>query len=164
MGGKQAGCVGLLTLVALRHNILTVVVYDEIIAGLSAHLHLPISTSIKDQADLLSRSDLLISVHGREIVPNKLLELPKLGCINLHPCLYKYKGMNPVNRMLKDKETMASVGSHYMTDKVDEGEVIVEDYFNVAGSISAEEVYNRLYPIYSHVLIKTLDRLMWKIR
>lgn len=159
MGGKQAGSVSLLTLLALNHNVLVVVVYDQVVSGIAAHLELPIATSIKNQAGVLSQSDLLISVHGREIVPDNLLNLPKKGCINLHPCLYKYKGTNPVNRMLADGQVMASVGSHYMTEQVDEGQVIVEEFLNVNGANTAEEVYNRLYPLYSHVLIRTLDRL-----
>ena len=61
--------------------------------------------------------------------------------------------------MLADGETKASVGVHHMIDKVDMGEVIVEKFVDVTECKTAEEVYNKLYPTYAEVLIKTMEKL-----
>lgn len=157
-GGRQAGCIGLLTASVAECRIKGVIAYDNTVEALAATLHLPTFSSIKqpEVERLLSDSDLLISVHSREIVPKKLLELPRLGGINVHPCLYRYKGANPVGRLLQDGCTRASVGVHRMTEHLDEGEVLAEEFVDVAGKQTAEEVYNVLYPFYALALLKAL--------
>lgn len=161
LGSKQAGCIGLLTLAAAGCRIQGVVAYDSFVLNLVTLLHIPDFPSIKqpEVEELLTQSDLLVSVHGREIVPKKLFELPRLGSINVHPCLYRYKGANPIDRLLQDGCTQASVGVHRMTENIDEGEVLVEEFVDVRGSRSVEEVYNVLYPFYAIVLLKAIDKL-----
>lgn len=161
LGGKQAGCVGLLTLLAVGCKISGIVAYDSTIEQLAIMLRLPRFSSIKEPKveNLLSKSDLLVSVHGREIVPSRLLKLPRFGGINAHPCLYAYRGADPVGRLLRDGNTLASVGVHLMTEKVDEGEVLAEEFIDVLEKHSVEEVYNALYPHYSLALLKALQVL-----
>ena len=158
MGGRQAGCIGLLTLYAACWRPSGVVAYDDSVKHLAETLGLELFPSIRNAQfqECLSRSDLLVSVHGREIVPNKLLSIPPLGAINVHPCLYQYKGANPVARLLQDGNPKASVGVHRMTDTVDEGEVLAEEFVQVDGKNSAEEVYNALYPHYATTILKAL--------
>lgn len=156
LGSKQAGCIGLLSVFAVGYSIKGVVCYDSIVENLAAELGLPTLASIKqpEVGRLLADSDLLISVHAREIVPRKLLELPHFGGINVHPCLYRYKGSNPIGRLLQDGCTKASVGVHRMTERLDEGEVLAEEFVDVTGKQTVEEVYNILYPYYALVLLK----------
>ena len=158
LGGKQAGCVGLLTLLAVGSKISGIVAYDSTIEQLARVLNLLRFSSIRqpEVEELLYKSDLLVSVHGREIVPSRLLELPRLGGINAHPCLYAYRGANPVGRLLRDGNTLASVGIHRMTGKVDQGEVLAEEFINVEGKQSVDEVYNVLYTFYALALLKAL--------
>ncbi len=158
LGGKQAGCVGLLTTTAAGCRIKGVVAADEMVANLATGLGLPTFASVR-QAEverLLAESDLLVSVHSREIVPEKLLKLPRLGGINVHPCLYRYKGADPIERLLKDGTTRASVGVHRMTERVDEGEVLTQEFVDVTGKKTEDEVYNVLYPLYALALLKAL--------
>ena len=161
MAGKQAGCVGLLSLYAAKCEVLCVVAYDDLVKQLAKKLNLPTFSSIKDDEfiKLVNKSDLLVSVHGREIVPIEILKIPPRGCINVHPCLYKYKGANPVERLLRDNNTRASVGVHYMVEKVDAGEVIVEKFVDVSCKNTVGEVYNELYPYYALAIIEAIDKI-----
>lgn len=161
LGGAQAGCIGLLTLLAAGCKVSGIVAYDTIVERLATVLGLPTFSSVKqpELEALLCRSDLLVSVHGKEIVPDRLLELPRLRGINAHPCLYAYKGADPVGRLLRDENTNASVGVHRMTERVDEGEVLVEEFVDVTGKHSVAEVYNALYPFYALALLKALATL-----
>ena len=161
MGSQQAGCTGLLTLLASGHKVTGIITYENILDQLSRELAIPGFSSILQPQiiELLGKGDLLVSVHGKEIVPIELLSLPRLGCINVHPCLYAYKGANPIERLLNDGNTKASIGVHRMTEKVDEGEVIIEEFVDVTGKQYIEEVYNVLYPYYSLTLLKALQIL-----
>ena len=158
MGGRQAGCIGLLTLYAAGFVPTAVVAYDKLVERLANDLGLPVSPSIRDPGfqDALSRSHILVSVHGLEIVPDKMLNKAPLGGINAHPCLYRYKGLAPVRQLIEDGNPRASVGVHCMTAKVDMGEVLAEEFVMVEGKETVESVYNELYPIYTTVLLKAL--------
>jgi len=162
LGAKQAGCIGLLTLIAAGCKIVGTIAYDSFLKELATELHIPTYLSLKQPSstEAISQSDLLVSVHGREIVPDSLLKLPRFGGINVHPCLYRYKGANPVERLLQDACPLASVGVHLMTNKVDEGEVLAEEFVDVTGKQTVEEVYNALYPFYGIALLKALRTLI----
>lgn len=159
MGGKQAGCIGLLTLLAKKCNIIGAVGYDSIMNSMIDNFEIQRFNSIKskDFIEKLKESDILVSVHGREIVSKELLEIPKYGCVNIHPCLYKYKGADPIGRLLEDKNTKASVGAHYMREKIDDGPLIYEWFVDVTGLSTRVEIYNALYPYYSVVLIEVIQ-------
>jgi hypothetical protein len=46
-----------------------------------------------------------------------------------------------------------------MTENVDQGEVLVEEFVDVSGKRSVDEIYNVLYPYYSIALLKALKVL-----
>ena len=159
MGGKQAGILGLLTLLSKKHNILSVASSCPDTISISNSLTIPTFTTIKDNKyrKHVSESDFIVCVHGREKVPLSYINMTKHGAINLHPYLYKYKGIDPINKAIKDNCFHASVGCHYMTENYDEGKVILEKFINVTPTTSAIEIYNELYPLYVHVLSESLD-------
>lgn len=164
IGSSQAGVIGALTVLAKNANIVAAVSYTDYLTEMLSALNIDLYKSINSEKfkDVLKKSDLLLSVHGREIVKEDLLRLPKYGAINLHPYLYKYKGVNPVERALKDGEFKASVGAHIMEGKVDNGRVLFEEFVDVSGSLNAESVYNKIYPSYCNVLLKVLDNVFDK--
>lgn len=45
-----------------------------------------------------------------------------------------------------------------MTEEVDMGEVIVENFRDVTG-LTEIEVYNELYPLYSYTLVQALEKI-----
>ena len=98
-------------------------------------------------------ADLFVCCHGRQIIKPRILKMVK--AINTHPCLYKYKGAEPIRRLLEDKNTKASFAVHWMIEQVDEGEPIVENFKEVS-SATVEGVYNELYPLYSKTLMDAL--------
>ena len=159
MGGSQSGVIGILTLLSKGHTIVGAASYFEGLTKILKYFDIPVFASTKDQGfnDGLKNSDILVSVHGREIVKEEQLKAPRLGCINVHPYLYKYKGANPIKRAFMDKNFKGSVGVHKMTTEIDAGEVIVEEFVNVEGAKTEIEIYNILYPYYSSALLKALD-------
>jgi len=165
-GEKQAGFIGLLTLLSQRHEILGVATRDPYIREFSGETGLRCSASIHEALDTLPACDLLISVHGREMVTGEELQRPRLGGINVHPCLYRYKGARPVARLIADGETRASVGCHVMTAVLDAGPVLSEVFIEIpdVSKRSEAEVYNILYPLYPRVLIESIRIMQQKGR
>lgn len=157
LGGRQAGLIGLLTLKAMDCPIISAVCYDDNLKSAAGKLGIVSYGSIREVPSWTA--DIVVSVHGREIVPKEIFSIPRHGAINVHPCLYKYPGKNPVKRMLKDHETLASVGIHRMTTELDEGEVIKELFVDVTGKNTVDAIYNALYPVYSIALMEAINVL-----
>lgn len=164
MLGKNAGLIGFLTVRSMGYNIEAVVGYDDVIKKLCDVFNVCFFSSIRDSKfkKIVSKTDMLISVHGREIVPEKILN--SIMCINVHPCLYKYKGGDPIGRLLEMGDTKASVGCHIMTEKIDSGKVLEEIFIDVGDCDSVIEIYNKLYPYYSFVLRRVLQMLVSKTK
>jgi methionyl-tRNA formyltransferase len=150
---------------AKGHKIVCVIPQDEIVLEIANEMGLDtIDVELlneKQSQKYFSKlePDLFVCAHGRKIVNNSILSIPKHGGINVHPCLYKYKGAKPIERLLSDKETKASVGVHRMINEVDTGEVLEEIFVDVEDCNEVLEVYNKLYPYYSIALSRVLDKL-----
>lgn len=164
-GARQAGLISLLTLMALKENIVCVIPCDDLVEKIAKRFNLkifkPQSLNTPSSIDYIKKlkPDLFVCCHGREILKKDLLTILKFNSINIHPCLYKYKGAHPIKRLLRDKETKASVAVHYMTEEIDQGEVIIENFVNVKECKTEIEVYNKLYPYYSFTLLDALKKI-----
>ncbi len=161
LGAKQAGCIGLLTLMANGHEILGVVAYDDMMELLCNQYKLKQYNSINNWrlAKPCELADLLVCVHGRELVPIERFGDAYFGGINVRPCLYKYKGASPIAQLLAEGEAIASVGVHRMTTQIGVGEVLVEIKVDVSECKTEIEVYNKLYVYYSIAILKALINL-----
>lgn len=160
--GRQAGVVGLLTLKALGHEVVCVIPVDEPVESVALSLGLnvqkPANINLDTFVDYLTGlgADLFVCCHGRKII--KALMLNRFKAINVHPCLFKYKGADPITRVLADGEKNISVAVHWMTEEVDRGETIVE-LFKERENDTVMGVYNELYPLYVRSLIEALEIL-----
>ncbi len=158
IGGQNAGIIGLLTILSLGHKVICAVGYDDNINYILNLFKIPQWSSIKYKSfiSLMSETDILLCIHGREIIPKEYLLFPKWGCYNVHPYLYKYKGSDPIGRAIKDNNCKASVGMHEMTKEIDSGKVICEMFEDV---VLSNHVYNQLYPLYVKTIIAGLKNL-----
>jgi methionyl-tRNA formyltransferase len=69
--------------------------------------------------------DLLFSCYYRHMLKQPLLDLPRLGALNLHGSLLpRYRGRCPLNWVLVFGETETGVTLHYMEAKADQGDIV----------------------------------------
>ena len=65
-----------------------------------------------------------------KIISSKLIKIYQKKIINIHPSLLpKFKGLNTFNRILQNKEVKAGCTVHYVSEKLDGGETIVQKKF-----------------------------------
>ncbi len=70
-------------------------------------------------------ADLFVVVAYGELIKQHLLDMPRLGCINLHASLLpKYRGAAPIQRCLMNGETETGVTIMHMVKKMDAGDMI----------------------------------------
>ncbi len=67
-----------------------------------------------------------------KIISNTLIKNYQGKIINIHPSLLpKFKGLNTFSRMLKNKEIKAGCTVHYVNNKLDSGNMIVQKKFTI---------------------------------
>ncbi len=73
------------------------------------------------------RPDLLVSIAASQVLRARVLAVPRLGCINLHSApLPRYQGMMPNFWTMVHGEPEAAVTVHYMVEKLDAGDILLQ--------------------------------------
>lgn len=90
--------------------------------------------SVESQKVLESfKPDLILSLLSREKIPQKILSLPKLGCINIHPALLPaYRGVSPTYWCIADGKEFGGVTLHWIDEDFDTGNIIAQKAVPVA--------------------------------
>ncbi|MFM6349575.1 MAG: methionyl-tRNA formyltransferase, partial [Dolichospermum sp.] len=87
------------------------------------------------------RPDLLVSVAASQILKKAVLEVPPLGCINLHSApLPRYQGMMPNFWTMVNNEPEATVTIHYMAEKLDAGDIILQKSVAINATDSLQDL------------------------
>ncbi len=107
--------------------------------------------------DTMGKFDLFLSCHGERIIPMRYLT--GAPCINMHDCLFKYKGQTPIQRYMDNKDTKASIESHHMIAKVDMGPVIHQVFFETPECKTFGQYYNLAIPHYLTCIEETLRKV-----
>jgi methionyl-tRNA formyltransferase len=83
-------------------------------------------TGSSELAEIIAlKPDLIVTAAFGQILPKELLEVPKLGCVNVHASLLpKYRGGAPIHQSIMDGETETGVTIMYMVEKLDAGDII----------------------------------------
>lgn len=87
----------------------------------------PSMVSAPEFSDVIAsfQADLFVVVAYGEIIKQHLLDMPRLGCINLHASLLpKYRGAAPIQRSIIEGEPKTGVTIMHMARKMDAGDII----------------------------------------
>lgn len=106
------------------------------------------------------RPDLLISVAASQILKKGVLNLPNLGCINLHSAaLPRCQGMMPNFWTMLHEESEAAVTIHYMVEKLDAGDIIVQRPVPIYPEDSLHDLMVRSKQIGIQALLEAVDKI-----
>jgi methionyl-tRNA formyltransferase len=95
-----------------------------------------------------------------KLLPKEILELPALGCVNIHGSLLpKYRGAAPVQHAVLNGETVTGVTSMYMAEAMDAGDIILKKQTSVGTDETAGELYDRLGALGAELLGETLSAI-----
>lgn len=100
-----------------------------------------------------------VVAYGR-ILPQKVLDVPTLGCINIHASvLPKYRGSAPYQWAVLDGLTETGVTAMYLVREMDAGDIIDVSKTPIGENETAGELLDRLAVLGAELLSKTLGRL-----
>ena len=103
------------------------------------------------------KADLFV-VAAFRILPARLLELPRLGAINIHASLLpKYRGAAPINWAIINGETETGLTSFFLKQKVDTGDVILQTKVTIAPTDTYDSLHDRLADLAGPFTLETLS-------
>src|SRR5499427_3627566 len=98
----------------------------------------------------------IVAAYGK-ILPDWLLQIPRLGCINVHSSLLpKYRGAAPVNWAIANGERETGVTIMQMDPGMDTGPIWTQAPTQIGPEETAPEVSTRLSEIGANLLSTTL--------
>ncbi len=99
-----------------------------------------------------------VVAYGR-ILPQRVLDIPKLGCVNIHASILpQYRGSAPYQWAVLDGQSETGVTAQFMSKGVDEGDVIDIARTPIGDNETAGELLDRLAVLGAELLSKTLTR------
>lgn len=93
-------------------------------------------------------------------IPSRLLNLPPLGCINLHPSLLpRYRGAAPIRRALMNGETITGVTTFYMDQGWDSGDIVFQEIVPIEFEDDYLILQDKLSSAGCRLLIRTIEAI-----
>ncbi|MBC8301425.1 MAG: methionyl-tRNA formyltransferase [Pelagibacterales bacterium] len=104
---------------------------------------------------------ILIVVVAFKKLPSILYKIPKHGAINLHASLLPdYRGAAPINWCLMNNETSTGVSIIKINEKIDYGNILMQEKVLIDKHEDFETLKNKLSSIGSEILFKTIDLII----
>ncbi|MDB4866000.1 MAG: methionyl-tRNA formyltransferase [Cohnella sp.] len=105
--------------------------------------------------------DLIITAAYGQILPKSVLNLPRLGCINVHGSLLpSYRGGAPIQRSLIHGETVTGVTLMYMAEGLDTGDMIARAEVPIRDEDTAGSVFRNLSLVGAELLRAWLPMIL----
>lgn len=118
-----------------------------------------IKEDYQEVADL--KPDLIITAAYGQIVPQAVLDIPRLGCINVHASLLPlYRGGAPVHQAIIDGQEKTGVTIMYMVKKMDAGDMIAQKETPILEEDTVGILYDRLSDLGAKLLKETLPDIL----
>jgi len=106
-----------------------------------------------------TNADIFVIVAFR-ILPKEIYSLPKYGSFNLHGSLLpKYRGAAPIQWSIINGETETGVTTFFLEDKVDTGNIILQERIDLQDEDNLGIIYKKLMIVGSELVIKTIDAI-----
>ncbi len=130
-------------------------------------LNLPVAQpeSIKNNHEFRSQlasinPDAIIVVGYGRIIPQWMIDLPRLGNINLHASLLpKYRGAAPIQWAIARGETMTGVTTMRIDAGLDTGDILLQKEMPIGTNDTAETLTPTLAAVGANLLVETLHGL-----
>lgn len=102
---------------------------------------------------------IVVAAYGK-LLPKAVLELPALGCINVHSSLLpKYRGAAPINWAILNGEPETGVTIMHMAEALDAGDIILQAVTPIDLNESVEQLHDRLAVMGAELLSKAVTAL-----
>ena len=106
------------------------------------------------------KPDVIVVVAFGQILPQRILDIPRYGCINVHASLLpRYRGAAPMQWCVINGEEKTGVTTMFMDAGLDTGDMLLKAEFPIGTDTTFEEVHDGLMNLGAGLLIETLEQM-----
>lgn len=117
------------------------------------------NTEFIEEIKALNPDVICVVAYGK-ILPKELLEIPKLGCINVHGSLLpKYRGAAPIQWAVLNGDKTTGITTMYMDEGMDTGDMILKQEVEIGEDETTGELWDRLAKVGGELLVETLEKI-----
>lgn len=133
--------------------------------ALEKHLEVYQPEKVRNNEEFLNtvkkiNPDLICVVAYGKILPKELLEIPKMGCINVHGSLLpKYRGAAPIQWAVLNGDKKTGITTMYMNEGMDTGDMILKKEVQIGEDETTGELWERLSKIGAELLVETVEKI-----
>ncbi|MGC6358909.1 methionyl-tRNA formyltransferase [Bisgaard Taxon 45] len=105
-------------------------------------------------------ADVMVVVAYGLILPKAVLDMPRLGCLNVHGSLLpRWRGAAPIQRAIWAGDKQTGITIMQMDEGLDTGDMLHKVYCDIALDETSESLYDKLIQIAPSALLSVLDGL-----
>ncbi|MDP9500141.1 methionyl-tRNA formyltransferase [Bisgaard Taxon 45] len=105
-------------------------------------------------------ADVMVVVAYGLILPKVVLDMPRLGCLNVHGSLLpRWRGAAPIQRAIWAGDKQTGITIMQMDEGLDTGDMLHKVYCDIALDETSESLYDKLIQIAPSALLSVLDGL-----
>ena len=103
--------------------------------------------------------DIMIVIAYAQIISEKILNLPKYGCINVHASLLpKYRGASCIQSAILNKDKKTGVTIMKIDKGLDTGPILSQNSININNQDTAGKLFEKLSKLGAKLLVETLKK------
>ncbi|MBR6045296.1 MAG: methionyl-tRNA formyltransferase [Ruminococcus sp.] len=107
----------------------------------------------------LAPDAIVVAAYGK-ILPKAVLDIPRLGCVNIHGSLLpKYRGAAPIQWAVLNGDKETGITTMLMAEGLDTGDMLEQAKVEIGNNETAAELFDRLADLGAELIIHTLDGL-----
>ncbi|MCL2361139.1 MAG: methionyl-tRNA formyltransferase [Defluviitaleaceae bacterium] len=114
---------------------------------------------IRDYLAQLDADIFVVAAYGI-ILPKAVLDMPPLGCINIHASLLpKYRGASPIHAAIKNGDAVTGITIMYMDVGIDTGDMIMKRELVIGPDERVQSLHDRMAVLGGECIIEALAQL-----
>jgi methionyl-tRNA formyltransferase len=126
--------------------------------GLPVQQPLKIREPVAIEALRAAQPDLIAVVAYGQILPKSVLEIPRLGCINVHTSLLpRWRGAAPIQCAILNGDRETGVTTMYMDEHMDTGDIILQRVQLIHADDTGATLHDRLAKLGADLLVETIQ-------
>lgn len=133
--------------------------------AIEAELEIEEPLKLKNNEEIINKikekePDIICVVAYGKIIPKEILELPKIGCINVHGSLLpKYRGAAPIQWAVINGDKKTGITTMFINEKMDEGDMLLKKEVKIGEDETLGEVWDKLSTVGANLLVKTIEKI-----
>ena len=108
----------------------------------------------------LFNPDVMVVAAYGQILPKSILQIPKLGCLNIHASLLpRWRGAAPIERAILEDDRETGISIMKMNEGLDTGDILLDKKCTISNHETAQTLHDTLSNIGANAILETLNML-----